>query len=95
MSSLVVVGYDNMYKAEEVRLALRKLQTEYLIDLEDAVVATKDAAGKVKLHQSAKSDGHRRSQRWFLGRFDWHDFFNADRWYGDWCINRRFIGCFN
>ncbi|QKJ66379.1 DUF1269 domain-containing protein [Deefgea piscis] len=52
MSSLVVVGYDNMYKAEEVRLALRKLQTEYLIDLEDAVVATKDAAGKVKLHQA-------------------------------------------
>lgn len=52
MSSLVVVGYDNMYKAEEVRLALRKLQAEYLIDLEDAVVVTKNADGKVKLHQA-------------------------------------------
>ncbi len=52
MSTLVVIGYDDMYKAEEVRLKLRKLQSEYLIDLEDAVVAVKDTAGKVKLHQA-------------------------------------------
>jgi uncharacterized membrane protein len=52
MSTLVVIGYDNMYKAEEVRLKLRKLQSEYLLDLEDAVVAVKDPAGKVKLHQA-------------------------------------------
>jgi len=52
MSTLVVVGYDDLYKAEEVRLKLRKLQSEYLIDLEDAVVAVKDAKGKVKLHQA-------------------------------------------
>jgi uncharacterized membrane protein len=52
MSTLVVIGYDNMYAAEEVRLKLRKLQSEYLIDMEDAVVAVKDTAGKVKLHQA-------------------------------------------
>lgn len=52
MSTLVVIGYDNEFKAEEVRLTLRKLQKEYLIDLEDAVVAVKDANGKVKLHQA-------------------------------------------
>ena len=52
MSTLVVIGYDNEFKAEEVRLTLRKLQKEYLIDLEDAVVAVKDAQGKVKLHQA-------------------------------------------
>ena len=52
MSTLVVVGYDDLYKAEEVRLKLRKLQSEYLIDLEDAVVAVKDVKGKVKLHQA-------------------------------------------
>ena len=52
MSTLVVVGYDDPYKAEEVRLKLRKLQSEYLLDLEDAVVAVKDEKGKVKLHQS-------------------------------------------
>jgi uncharacterized membrane protein len=52
MSTLVVIAYDDPYKAEEVRLKLRKLQSEYLIDLEDAVVAVKDAGGKVKLHQA-------------------------------------------
>src|SRR5215467_13229753 len=52
MSTLVVVEYADMYKAEETRLLLRKLQKDYLIDLEDAVVAVKDAQGKVKLHQA-------------------------------------------
>jgi uncharacterized membrane protein len=52
MSTLVVVGYDEPYKAEEIRLKLRKLQSEYLLDLEDAVVAVKDENGKVKLHQA-------------------------------------------
>ena len=52
MSTLVVIGYNDRHQAEEVRLKLRKLQRDYLIDLEDAVVATKDAEGKIKLHQS-------------------------------------------
>jgi uncharacterized membrane protein len=52
MSNLVVIGYDNQFKAEEVRLMLWKMQKEYLIDLEDAVVAVKDDEGKVKLHQA-------------------------------------------
>ena len=46
MSTLVVIEYDDMYKAEETRLLLRKLQKDYLIDLEDAVVAVKDEQGK-------------------------------------------------
>jgi uncharacterized membrane protein len=52
MSTLVVVGYGDPYKAEEIRLKLRKLQSEYLLDLEDAVVVVKDEKGKVKLHQA-------------------------------------------
>lgn len=52
MSTLVVIGYDDEFKAEEVRLKLRKLQKDYLLDLEDAVVAVKDGSGKVKLHQA-------------------------------------------
>jgi uncharacterized membrane protein len=52
MSTLVVIGYDNQFTAEEVRLKLRKLQREYLLDIEDAVVAVKDDAGKVKLNQA-------------------------------------------
>jgi len=51
-STLVVIEYDDQYKAEELRLKLRKLQKEYLIDLEDAVVAVKDDRGRIKLHQS-------------------------------------------
>ena len=52
MSTLVVIGYDDQFKAEEVRLALMKMQKDYLIDLEDAVVAVKDQKGKVRLHQA-------------------------------------------
>ena len=52
MSTLVVIGYKDQFKAEEVRLKLWKMQKEYLIDLEDAVVAVKDNKGKVKLRQA-------------------------------------------
>jgi len=52
MSDLIVIGYDDKFKAEEMRTQLLKLQKEYLIDLEDAVVAVKDDSGKVKLHQT-------------------------------------------
>jgi uncharacterized membrane protein len=57
MSTLVVVAYDDAYQAEEVRLKLRRMQKDYLIDLEDAVVATKDEKGKVKLHQAINLAG--------------------------------------
>lgn len=52
MSNLIVIGYDDPHKAEEVRLKLVKMQKEYLIDLEDAVVAVKKDDGKIKLNQA-------------------------------------------
>jgi uncharacterized membrane protein len=52
MSDLIVVAYDDELKAEEVRLALAKLQKEHLIELEDAVVVIKDKEGKIKLNQA-------------------------------------------
>ena len=52
MSTLVVIGYKDVDQAEEVRLKLRKLHRDYLIDMDDAVVAVKDAGGKIKLHQA-------------------------------------------
>jgi uncharacterized membrane protein len=52
VGTLVVIGYDDLHKAEEVRLKLVKMQKDYLIDLEDAVIAVKDEKGKVKLHQA-------------------------------------------
>jgi uncharacterized membrane protein len=51
MSTLVAIGYGDPYRAEEVRLMLRKMQRDYLIDLEDAVVAVKDDQGRVRLNQ--------------------------------------------
>jgi uncharacterized membrane protein len=52
MSELVVVAYPDQYRAAEVMATLKRLQTEYLIDLDDAVYVTKDAQGKIKLDQS-------------------------------------------
>jgi uncharacterized membrane protein len=52
MSTLVVIGYKDVDQAEEVRLKLRKLHRDYLIDMDDAVVAVKDAGGKIKLNQA-------------------------------------------
>jgi uncharacterized membrane protein len=52
MSNLVVLGFDEPHKAEEVRLKLQELQSDYLLDLADVVVATKDESGKVKLHHA-------------------------------------------
>ena len=51
MATLVIIGYESEVKAEEVRLALLKLQKDYLIDLADAVVVVRDQDGKVKLRQ--------------------------------------------
>lgn len=52
MSELIVIGYEDAFKADEIRLQLLKLQREYLVDLEDAVVAIMDKNGKVRLNQA-------------------------------------------
>ncbi|WP_269930982.1 DUF1269 domain-containing protein [Aminobacter sp. HY435] len=51
MSDLIVIIYPTEAKAEEVRERLFALQKEYLIKLGDAVIATKNDAGKIKLNQ--------------------------------------------
>lgn len=52
MSNLVVISFPEEQLAFAMRAELVKLQKEYLIDMEDVVVVTKDDAGKVKLHQA-------------------------------------------
>jgi uncharacterized membrane protein len=52
MSNLIVLGFNNEADAFEMRAALTRLQSQYLIEMEDAVVVTRDPHGKVKLHQS-------------------------------------------
>ena len=51
MSELIVIGYNTQEQAETAREALYKLAKEYLIEVEDAVVATAEADGQIKLHQ--------------------------------------------
>ena len=51
MSTLIVIVYPDELQAEQVRLDFIKMQKEYLVSLEDAVIAVKKADGKVKLHQ--------------------------------------------
>jgi len=52
MSNLVVIGFDNESTAFELRAELAKMQKDYLIEMEDVVVVTKDENDKVKLHQA-------------------------------------------
>jgi uncharacterized membrane protein len=52
MSNLVAIAFQDEFKAFELRLELMKMQKEYLIELEDAVVVTLDEKGKPKLDQA-------------------------------------------
>jgi uncharacterized membrane protein len=52
MADLVVVAYDGEDTADQVLNKLRQLQKEYLVDLEDAVVAVRDKNGKVRIKQA-------------------------------------------
>lgn len=51
MSKLIIVSYDDEHKAEEMRLKFLKMQKEYVVNIEDAVVVVKNRDGKVKLQQ--------------------------------------------
>ena len=51
MTELIVIGYPTPAVAETAREQLLELQREYLLQLSDAVVATRDEKGRVKLNQ--------------------------------------------
>lgn len=51
MSNLIVIVYPDEHQAEQVRLDFIKMQKEYLVTLEDAVIAVKKPDGRVKLLQ--------------------------------------------
>jgi uncharacterized membrane protein len=55
MANLIAVAYPDKATAQEVLATLGRLQTERSIELEDAVVVTRDLDGKVKLHQTTKT----------------------------------------
>jgi uncharacterized membrane protein len=51
LSDLLVIEFASEEKAEGVRETLLAMQKEYLIELEDAVVAVKQVDGRLKLNQ--------------------------------------------
>jgi uncharacterized membrane protein len=57
MAELVVIGFDNPQEADRVLTELSRLEKEYLVDLEDAVVAIRQPDGKVNLKQSVSMIG--------------------------------------
>jgi uncharacterized membrane protein len=58
-----------MTKADEVLWRLRAMQSEDLVDLEDAVVVIRDQAGRVQLKQSVDLAGIRASSGLIAGTF--------------------------
>ena len=51
MANLIAVTFDDTKTAFDLRAALAELQSEYLIEMEDIVVVTREENDKVKLHQ--------------------------------------------
>lgn len=52
MSNLVAIEFPDEHTAFAVRGELAKMQKQFLIDMADVVVVTRDEKGKVKLHQA-------------------------------------------
>ena len=52
MSELIVIAFDDEATGFELRAELVKMQGEYLIEMEDAVVVTRPSADDIKLHQA-------------------------------------------
>ena len=52
MSDLIIISFEDEQTALGMRAELAKMQKEYLIEMDDVVVVTKDDKGKVKLHQA-------------------------------------------
>ena len=52
MSTLIAVVFHDESTAFEMRAALAKMQSQYLLEMDDAVVVTRDLKGKIKLHQA-------------------------------------------
>ena len=54
MEDLIVVSYDNQYKAQETINVLRSLNDNWLVNLYDAVAVTRDVNGSLRVQDSYK-----------------------------------------
>ena len=67
MKTLFAIAYPTLEEAESMRMKIGKLQREYLLELEDIVIAEKKDSGKVKLHQAVNLTTSGAVQGSFLG----------------------------
>ena len=51
MGNLIAVSYPDRAAAEQVRDELLEMTKEKILELDDVVVLTRDADGKVEIHQ--------------------------------------------
>ena len=56
-STLAVIAYPDQSTAGKAAAALQRMQTDFLIELEDVAWVTKAQDGKLKLHQGANLTG--------------------------------------
>ncbi|NJK79102.1 MAG: DUF1269 domain-containing protein [Chloroflexaceae bacterium] len=52
MSDLIAISFSDQHRANEVLNVLRRLEHEYLIDLDDAVVVVRNKRGNLRFHQT-------------------------------------------
>lgn len=57
MSTLVAITYPDVNQAGKVFNTLKRLVTEHVLDMHDAVYVTKDSSGEVDLHQLINMPG--------------------------------------
>jgi len=67
MKSLFAIAYTTLSDAESMRERLGQTQRDYLLELEDIVIAEKKENGKVKLHQAVDLTTTGAVQGSFLG----------------------------
>jgi uncharacterized membrane protein len=68
MSDLVFIAFDNEKQAEEVRDKALAIQREYLIEVDDAVVVTRDQKWPGQAQSTHASNRGRVSGRSLLGQ---------------------------
>jgi len=69
MSELVAIAYSDRQTAEVVRDILGELEAQHLIELEDAVVASRDRKGRLKLEQTQRPGRSRAARGAVAGGF--------------------------
>jgi uncharacterized membrane protein len=67
LSDLLVIEFASEEKAEGVRELLLAMEKEYPVELGDAVVAVKDAGGRLKLNQLFQPVAHGAATAKFWG----------------------------